>query len=102
MLPAWLHVTGRSAKHDSADWYEAICRLSPAVLGCELDARRGAARKSIRVPNPAYLPGGDEPKTLVRKEPVKEAIQHGAVARWPQAFRSADYDWGRPIACPAY
>lgn len=30
MLHAWLAVTGRQAKHDSADWYEAVKRLSPA------------------------------------------------------------------------
>ena len=102
MLHAWLYVTGRKMSHDSDDWYEAIRRLSPAVLGRELDARRGAARKSVRIPNPAYQPGGDEPKTLVRKEPVKEAIQHADVAAWPQAFRPEGYDWGRPIACPAY
>jgi hypothetical protein len=102
MLHAWLYVTGREMSHDTDDWYEAIRRLSPEVLGRELDARRGAARRSIRVPNPAYQAGGDEPKTLVRKEPVKEAVQHGDAARWPQAFRPADYDWGQPIACPPY
>ena len=102
MLHAWLHVTGRPMKHDSADWYEAIRRLSPSVLGRELDARRGAARKSVRIPNPAYQPGGEEPKTLVRKEAVKDAVQHGDVALWPQAFRPAGYDWGTPITCPSY
>ena len=102
MLHAWLQVTGRSMKHDSADWYEAIRRLSPAVLGTELAARRGAARKSVRVPNPAYEPGGDAPKTLVRKEPVPTVVQHADAARWPQAFRPDDYDWGTQIDCPTY
>jgi hypothetical protein len=103
MLHAWLHVTGRQADHDSADWYEAVRRLSPAVLGREVDARRGAARKSVRVPNPDYQPGAEVPKTLVRKEPVKAAIQHGDVARWPHAFRPLDYyDHQTPIDCPTY
>jgi len=102
MLHAWLAVTGRGAKHDSADWYEAIRRLSPAVLGRELDARRGGARRSVRVPNPAYVPGGSEPKTLVRKQDVAGAVPHAAVACWPQAFRPDDYDWGTPIPCPTY
>ena len=83
-------------------WYEAIQRLSSAVLGCELDARRGAGRKSVRVPNPAYAPGVDAPKTLVRKQHVDDVVQHADVARWPQAFRPEGYDWGTPIPCPAY
>lgn len=102
MLHAWLAVTGRGTKHDGADWYDAVRRLSPAVLGRELDARRGAGRKSVRVPNPAYVPGGDEPKTLVRKQHAGDVVRHADVARWPQAFRPPDYDWGTPIPCPAY
>lgn len=102
MLHVWLFVTGRQVHHDSADWYEAVRRLSPAVIGRELGARRGADRKSVRIPNPAYEPGSAEPKTLVRKELVTGAIQHGDVARWPQAFRPEGYDWGRPIECPPY
>jgi hypothetical protein len=101
MLHVWLHVTSRCVKHDTADWYEAVTRLSPAVLGWGIgDARRGAARKSVRVPNPAYEPGGNQPKTLVRKQHVDTVVQHGDVARWPQAFRPDDYDWGTPIPCP--
>ena len=102
MLHAWLFVTGREVHHDGADWYEAVRRLSPAVLGREVDARRGAARRSVRVPNPAYVPGGDSPKTVVRKERVMDAVQHADVAGWPFPFRSADYDWGNPIECPSY
>lgn len=102
MLHAWLAVTGRDMHHDSAGWYEAIRRLSPAVLGHQVDARRGAVRKSVRIPNPAWTPGGDAPKTLVRKQNSADAVQHGDVARWPQAFRPADYDWGPPIPCPTY
>lgn len=102
MLHAWLAVTGRETKHDSSDWYGAVRRLSPAVLGIELDARRGAGRKSVRIPNPAYAPGADKPKTLVRKQHVDDVISHADVARWPQAFRPDDYDWGTPIRCPAY
>ena len=102
LLHAWLIVTGRDTHHDGACWYEAVRRLSPAVLGHKLDARRGAGRKSVRVPNPAYVPGGGEPKTLVRKEHVGDVIQHADVARWPQAFRPEGYDWGTPIPCPSY
>jgi len=102
MLHAWLFVTGRDTGHNSDDWYEGIRSRSLAVLGREVDARRGAARRSVRVPNPAYKPGGDEPKTIVRKEAVDDAVQHGEVARWPHSFRPDGYDWGEPIECPSY
>jgi hypothetical protein len=102
MLHAWLFVAGRQVTHGSADWYEAVRCLSPAVLGRQVDARRGAARRSVRVPNPAYQPGGNEPKTLVRKEAVADAVQHADVARWPHSFRPAGYQWGEPIECPPY
>jgi hypothetical protein len=102
MLHAWLHVTGCDPKHDGAPWYAAVNRLSPAVLGRPVGARLGADRKSVRVPNPAYTKGGSEPKTVVRKVRVTEAVPHGAVARWPFGFRPDDYDWGTPIYCPTY
>jgi len=102
MLHAWLLITGRQASHDSTDWYEAVRRLSPAVLGRQVDARRGAARRSVRVPNPAYQPGGTEPKTLVRKSAVPGAVPHADVARWPASFRPAAYQPGEPIECPPY
>jgi hypothetical protein len=100
MLHAWLVVTGQAIEHDSDDWYAAVRRLSPAVLGLELDVRRGQDRKSVRVPNPAYESGNGKPKTLVRKQRVSHV--HEKVAGWPSAFRPADYDWGEPIACPTY
>jgi hypothetical protein len=102
MLHAWLMIQERNHNHDSDDWYAEIQRLSPLVLGRELTAKRGADRKSVRVANPAWGEGGDEPKTIVRKVRVQEAVQHQDVARWPQAFRPADYDWGDPIRCPMY
>lgn len=102
MLHASLHMTGQATDHGAEPWYREIRRLSPVILGHELDARRGADRKSVRVPNPAWHEGGDEPKTLVRKVRVQDAVQHGDVARWPQSFRPDDYDWGTPIRCPSY
>jgi hypothetical protein len=102
MLHAWLATAGRDVNHDSEAWYAAVRRLSPTVLGRELDVRRGADRKSVRVPNPRHKPGNDEPKTLVRKIRVDDAIAHGDTVRWPQAFRPADYDWGEPMRCPTY
>jgi hypothetical protein len=102
MLHVWLIITGRKANHDSADWYEAVRRLSPAVLGHELAARRDPGRKSVRIPNPAYRPGAGIPKTLVRKQRVTAAVTHADVATWPQSFRPATYDWGQPIDCPSY
>lgn len=102
MLHAWLAVKGEDIHHDGAAWYSAVRRLSPAVLGTGLDVKRGSDRKSVRVPNPDYGEGDDTRKTVVRKVPVPGAVQHADVARWPQAFRPADYDWGPPMACPSY
>ena len=102
MLHVSLVLAGLDSKHDGAPWYDAVRRLSPAVLGCDLDARRGAGRKSVRVPNPAYAPGNGQPKTLVRKQGTGHAVTHGDVARWPQAFRPSDYNWGLAIPCPTY
>jgi hypothetical protein len=102
MLHVWLHLTDQDTDHDSRAWYAALRRLSPAVLGRELDVRRGADRRSVRVPNPAYAPGNGEPKTLVRKIRVQSAVPHGRVAAWPSPFRPAGYDWGAPIPCPIY
>ena len=101
MLHVWLLITGHQVSHDSADWYDAVRRLSPAVLGHELNARRGGGRKSVRIVNPAYRLGAGIPKTLVRKQTVVAAVSHADVARWPQSFRPATYDWGQPIACPS-
>jgi hypothetical protein len=102
MLHAWLAVTGRATDHDSAAWYDAIRRLSPAVLGCDLDVRHGSRRKSERVPNPAYVEGGQEPRTIVRKRPVPQEIRHADIARWPTPFRPEGYDFGSPVECPSY
>lgn len=102
MLHAWLATTGRQDHHDSRDWYASVRRLSPAVLGREVDARRGAARRSVRVPNPAYTEGSGLARTVVRKQQVKSAVQHGDVAKWPQSFRPDGYDWGEPVECPSY
>jgi hypothetical protein len=93
MLHAWLHTTGRDTAHDSEAWYAAIRRLSPMVLGHELDARRGAARKSVRVKL-------DDGSSVVRKAPNPDAVAHKLVAGWP--VRPEGYDFGVPIDCPSY
>lgn len=95
MLHVWLHLTNRDTKHAGHDWYVAVNRLSPAVLGHELNARRGAARKSVRIKR-------DDGTSTVRKIAVPSAIQHADIARWPHAFRPDDYDHGEPIPCPTY
>jgi hypothetical protein len=105
MLHAWLHTTGHDTAHDSPDWYDAIRRLSPAVLGHEVDITytpSGSRRKSVRVPNPrAGEP--EQPKTIVRKVPRDDLdTDHAKVAGWPRTFRPADYPRGRIIDCPSY
>jgi len=107
MIHEMLHVhllqRGEDPSHDGAPWYAAVRRLSPVVLGRELDVRRGGARRSVRVPNPrAGEPG--QPATLVRKQPVPAAVPHAQVARWPGAFRTKGRG-GRPVVpipCPSY
>jgi SprT-like family len=100
MLHAWLFITGQDPSHDGEPWYAAVRRLSPAVLGHELEARRGAQRKSVRVPNPDWTPGSDLPKTLVRKTANPGPVSHNSVARWPD--RPAGYDFGEVMPCPSY
>jgi hypothetical protein len=102
MLHASLILSGLSPGHEGEPWYAAVRRLSPAALGHPLEAHRGADRKSVRVPNPDWREGGGLPRTLVRKSGNPDAVQHRDVARWPQAFRAADYDWGMPLSCPTY
>lgn len=102
MLHARLYLDGVDTKHDSESWYDAVRELSPAVLGRELGIWRGSDRKSVRLPNPKWTEGNGKPKTIVRKARNYDTVQHQDVARWPGAFRPADYDWGKPIPCPTY
>jgi hypothetical protein len=96
MLHAWLYTTGKDTGHDSNDWYEAINRLSPAVLGQSLDLTRGAHRKSVRI----KLEDGT---SKVRKETIPGMeSQHKQAATWPHPFRPDSYNWGSPIPCPSY
>jgi hypothetical protein len=93
MLHAWLAVTGQDTKHSSEAWYAAVRRLSPPVLGHELDARRGADRRSVRMRN-------DDGKSVIRKVINPAAVPHKVVASWP--VRPAGYGWGPTMACPSY
>lgn len=90
---AWLHITGQDTKHSGKAWYAAVRRLSPIVLGHELDARRGADRRSVRI----KLENGS---SVVRKIPNPDAVAHAMVAGWP--IRPEGYDFGEPIDCPSY
>lgn len=95
MLHVWLLGAGQEHKHASDAWYGAVRRLSPAVLGHELDVSR-PRRRSVRVPNPGYGPD-DRRRTLVRKRPADDDGLHASVARWPVAFRPPGYDFGARI-----
>lgn len=103
MLHAWLDVTGQNVKHDSPAWYDTVRRLSPAVLGFDLDVHHSPRRKSIRVENPKYVEGGDIPKTVVRNMPIAGANElHEKVSGWPHTFRpDGYYDDDPAIACPS-
>lgn len=67
-LHVHLALADHRTEHQHEPWYAAVRRLSPAALGHALDARRGADRRSVRVPNP----DGDKPATVVRKVPCKQ------------------------------
>jgi len=103
MLHIHLLQRGEDPGHDAEPWYAAVRRLSPAVLGRELDVRRGGARRSVRVKNPRAGEDG-QPATLVRKVAVTSAVPHAQVARWPTPFRvrSRGGKPATPIPCPAY
>ena len=47
MTHVWLFVTNQDTDHKSESWYAAVRRLSPAVLGHELEARRGEQREWV-------------------------------------------------------
>lgn len=106
MLHAWLHVTDQDPQHDNPNWYQAVSRLSPQVLGHDLDVHHmpaGRRRKSVRVPNPRHGEEG-QPKTVVRKVPIRDPAGrlHARVAGWPHTFRPPGWDRGQPIDCPTY
>lgn len=100
MLHVSLTAAGQDTKHAGDPWYAGVRRLSPAVLGRELDIER-PRRRSVRVPNPAYGPE-DRRKTLVRKVSQDAAGVHSAISRWPVPFRSARYYLGPPMAVAKY
>jgi hypothetical protein len=100
MLHASLGVEGRDPKHEGADWYAEVRRLSPAVLGHALEGEPDV-RKSVRIPNPNYGPE-DRRRTLVRKIVVPGAFSHADIARWPVPFRPAGHNFGTPIAVATY
>lgn len=100
MLHVSLMQTGLDHKHAGEPWYSEVRRLSPKVLGRELDVTR-PKRRSVRVPNPAYGPS-DGRRTLVRKVSDDSAGLHAAMARWPMPFRPARYYIGPAIAVATY
>lgn len=100
MLHVSLLTRGDDHKHAGDPWYAEIRRLSPAVLGRDLDIER-PRRHSVRVPNPAYGPT-DPRRTVVRKAAQDSGGVHAAAARWPVAFRPAGYDFGPPITVASY
>lgn len=60
-----------------------MCAAAPAASRCGSKLEDGTSKvRKVKVPELGGL--------------------HGKVARWPQAFRPAGYDWGRPMSCPSY
>jgi hypothetical protein len=82
MLHAHLALTGAESKHNAVPWCEAIVRLSPAVLGHDIQAAPVKARridgKVVKAPRDGHLP-------------------QGVLARWPGALRPPGWDAGPAI-----
>jgi len=87
MIHARLILDGRDPGHNSPGWSEWITKLSPTILGQEIQAEPIVPRridgKVQRVVRDGFLPRKD-------------------MARWPQSLRPADWDRGQPIAAPSY
>ncbi len=101
MAHVYLSQCEEDPAHDGEPWYAAVQRFSPAVLGHELDVRRGGGRRSVRVANPQAGEDG-QPATVVRKVAVSGVVPHAQVARWPGPFRPEGYNGGPSIPCPSY
>jgi len=74
--------------------------LSPAVLGCEVDARPVLPRP---IPNPEREADLGAPKTIVVRRAEPGQLPREDLARWPIACRPADYYRGdKPVWVPTY
>jgi hypothetical protein len=98
---------GADPAHKSEAWYAEVRRQLALVFpGREFgEIRRGAGKKSVREPNPAWTgPGCGVPKTVVRKAFADDGcLSHKHVAHWPHSFRGLAWYAGDPgIGCPSY
>jgi len=91
LLHECLHVAlalrGQNPEHNGEPWCSEINRLS-AVLGLECDA---APVKVRRVPNPLYVEGGDEPKTVVTRAELPGQMPRWKLGSWPHSVRPGGY-----------
>lgn len=89
MLHAELRLAGEKTGHRYAAWRQSIMRLSPAILGYEIDVK--PPLKSVRVTDPK------SGTSHIRKEPDPDGTRQSKIARWPQSFRPKGYDYGEPF-----
>lgn len=87
MLHAHLMLAGRDHKHNGRPWCQAISRLSPLLLGCDI--------KAVPV-NPRRVDG-----TVVRR-PREGHLDRKTLAGWPGTLRGPDWDRGEPIPVDTY
>jgi len=100
MLHASLMLRGRDARHNLAPWCEEITRLSPIVLGHEINAHPVRPR---RIENPERQHDENAPKTIVKRAPLPGAMTQGQLARWPHSVRPTGYyDDDTCIGVPTY
>jgi len=100
MIHAALMLRGEEAGHNGAPWCRMLTDLSPAVLGCAVDARPVLPR---RVPNPERESDPAAPKTVVIRRAEPGQLPREDLAHWPIACRAANYYTGdKPVWVPTY
>jgi hypothetical protein len=87
MIHAKLILEGRESAHNAQPWCDEITRLSPAVLGHEIQV---APVKPRRV------------NGKVRRHVLEGHLTQGELARWPYYLRPAGWDPGKPIPVDTY
>jgi hypothetical protein len=87
MIHAKLILEGLDPGHNAQPWCEEIARLSPAVLGHEIQV---APVKPRRVDG------------KVRRLALPDHLTQSELARWPGSLRPAGWDPGRQIPVASY
>lgn len=91
LVHAKLMLEDRCPDHNSVPWCEEITRLSPMVLGCEINA---APQKNRRV----VVDG----RSTVRRAVPDGCLSRKQLAGWPGSLRPAEYPSGDVLMVDTY